>query len=216
MKKKATFTIMFFAASLMAGGAFAAEGRYGEQRGAAERDRAPAVGMQQQQQQQQQQLVSADDLTNFNVMDAQGEQIGQISQVLIDIESGRVGYAIVGGNGILGIGEDEYIVPFAALSRGMEEETLTVDVQRDQLREAPEDVEQITRQQEQEIHQFYGVSPYWEENGAMQRDQLQQDQPFQQRQQDQQFQQRQQDQPFQQERQQQQQQQTPGTGTGAQ
>ncbi len=213
MKTKATFTIMFFAASLMAGGAFAAgEGRYGEQRGAAERDRTPAVGMDQQRQQQQ--LVSADDLTNFSVMDAQGEEIGQVSKVLIDIESGRVGYAIIGGNGILGLGEDEYIVPFAALSPGMEEESLTVDVQRDQLREAPDDVDQITRQQEQEIHQFYGVSPYWEENGVMQRDQQ-----FEQR--DQQFEQR--DQQFQQDQQLQrqpgtqqpgtQQQQQPGTGT---
>lgn len=199
MKKKATFTIMFFAASLMAGGALAAEGQYGQQRSTTgqQQQRSPAVGMDQQQRQQQQNLVSAQDLQDFKVMDAQGEEIGQISQVLIDVQSGRVGYAIIGEGGILGVGEDQYIVPFAALQPGQEEESLRVSMQKDQLRAAPEgDVQEtLTRQMEQEIHQFYGVSPYWEESGIQQR---QQQQPVQQREMRDQQQQRQQ-------------QQTPGT-----
>lgn len=186
MKKKGMMTTAVLAACLLAsGGAFAGTEGYrsgtgeGAATGTVGQERA-TTGQQDQQrdvaQADKSKLKSADDLTDFKVTDQRGEEVGSVSQVLIDVQSGQVGYAIISSNGVLGMGGDEYIVPFSALSPGQEEETLMMNIQRDQLQQAPDDLEQISRSQEQQIHQHYGLSPYWEESGAQRSDQFQQDQ----------------------------------------
>lgn len=195
MKKRTLMTTMFFAASLVtAGGALAAEesrpgqdaskygtsssdmtrsGSVGTSSSSAtsqERETSGQVTASEQGSQKSKSIQAADDLKNFTVQDTRGEKVGKVSQVLVDVDSGRIGYAVVSSGGFLGMGGQKYIVPFNALKSGEKGQTLTLDIQKDQLKQAPKgDIEQVmNRETGREIHQFYGVSPYWEEGGSEQ------------------------------------------------
>ena len=136
----------------------------------------------QAQQGQQQNLMLVDNLSGTEIQNQQGEKIGEIDKVLVDVESGRVGFITMSSGGIFGMGEDNYIVPFNALEQKRSEGqdtrigerqqvVFTLDRQKDQLREVPQgDIEQALTQQNQsrEIHEHYGVSPYWEEDQSRQ------------------------------------------------
>lgn len=181
MKTKAMATTLFFAASLFtAGGALAAEesrtGENASKYGTSSSDMTRSGSEQGSRQmagtaesgKESRTIQAADDLKNFTVQDTRGEKIGKVSQVLVDLESGRIGYAVVSSGGFLGMGGEKYIVPFSALKSGEAGETLTLDIQKDQLQQAPKgDIEQVgNRETGREIHQFYGVAPYWEEGGS--------------------------------------------------
>lgn len=134
-------------------------------------------------QSQQQNLMLVDNLIGTEVQNRQGEQIGEIDSVLVDVESGRIGFVTMKSGGVFGMGEEKYIVPFNALEKkGTEARTgisqqrevvFTLDKQKNQLKEVPEgDIEEAMTKagQSQGIHEYYGVSPYWEDNqGAQQR-----------------------------------------------
>jgi sporulation protein YlmC with PRC-barrel domain len=190
MKKRVMMTAMFFTASLVtAAGVLAADespgrdaSKYGTsssdmtRSGSMETGSTSAVSREREtsgqisatQEEKSKSIQAADDLKNFTVQDTRGEKIGKVSQVLVDLDSGRIGYAVVSSGGFLGMGGEKYIVPFNALKSGERRQTLTLDVQKDQLRQAPKgDMEQVmSRESGREIHQFYGVSPYWEENSS--------------------------------------------------
>ncbi len=191
MKIRSIFTIILFALGLYMVPATFAGGPYSESR-----DRQPGQGefqqdqpgqsqaqqgqQAQQFQQQRQNLLLVDNLIGTEIQNQQGEKIGEIDNILVDVESGRVGFVTMTSGGILGVGEDKYIVPFNALQKkalqGMEAEVserqqrqviFMLDRQKNQLKEVPEgDIEEALTQEGQSrgIHEHYGVSPYWEDD----------------------------------------------------
>ncbi len=197
MKKSALLTaFLFVAGTAFAGGAMAQEkaGPGPEKPGAIgqadekQQDRLQPDQQKQQQQQaqtgqqSQQNIRSADELEGMAIQNTQGEKLGKLAQVLVDLQAGKIGYAVVSSGGVLGMGESKYIVPFKAIKVGPQN-NLILDIPADRLKEAPQgNVEQaLNREQGREIHQFYGVSPYWEDSGNQmsqpdQTDLLQQDQ----------------------------------------
>ncbi|MBE0597095.1 MAG: PRC-barrel domain-containing protein [Desulfuromonadales bacterium] len=181
MKKAALFVSCVFAVSLAWAGTAAAEERSGQgaygtsgqagQAGAAGQSERSQVGEQQAQAGEQQKgIQAASDIKGFAIQNNQGERLGEVSELLVDIEKGKIGYVVISSGGVLGMGEENYIVPFNALTFNEQQNALTLDMQKEQLQEAPQgDVaEALDQEQGRQIHQFYGVSPYWEEEGASQ------------------------------------------------
>ncbi|MFN2355857.1 MAG: PRC-barrel domain-containing protein [Desulfopila sp.] len=135
------------------------------------------------QQSQQQNLMLGNNLIGTEVQNQKGEQIGEIDKVLVDVDSGRIGFVTMKSGGIFGMGEETYIVPFNALQnkmpqgtqtqageRQLHEVVFTLDKQKDQLKMVPEgDIEEaLTQDQSRGIHEHYGVSPYWEDGQSQQ------------------------------------------------
>jgi sporulation protein YlmC with PRC-barrel domain len=131
----------------------------------------------QQQQFGQQNLRTANDITGMDVHNLQGENLGSIDSLVIDLQQGQVAYVIVSAGGVLGVGGEDRAIPFNALRIDpTQEDVLTLDIDQQRFENAPvAEVDQLDRQRGQEIHQFYGVSPYWEE-GQQQRSPMQQQQ----------------------------------------
>jgi sporulation protein YlmC with PRC-barrel domain len=126
-------------------------------------------------QQQQFNVKSTDDLVGMSVMGQQDEEIGSISDILVDTQSGQVAFAIVSAGGVLGVGGDQYIVPWTALQIAPEAEDARINISSDRLQEAPTGDSVADRQEAEQIHQFYGVSPYWEDQQQMQQPMMQED-----------------------------------------
>jgi sporulation protein YlmC with PRC-barrel domain len=114
-------------------------------------------------------LFSLDDLEGIEIHTQQGEELGTVDQLVIDIDEGRVAYVIVSSGGLLGIGARTVVVPWTAFvlpSQLPQDDdlVLVLNVEREQFRNAPQgDLETVLdREQGVVIHRYYGVAPYWE------------------------------------------------------
>lgn len=54
------------------------------------------------------------DLTDLEVRDMQNEEVGQIKDLVIDLESGEIRYAALSVGGVLGVGDKLFAVPWKA------------------------------------------------------------------------------------------------------
>lgn len=82
-------------------------------------------------------LMGADTLMGNDVYNADGEDLGNIKEFMIDMASGRVAYAVLSFGGVLGLGDKLFAVPWAALKLDTANKRFTLDVPKAKLAEAP-------------------------------------------------------------------------------
>jgi len=80
---------------------------------------------------------TVDDITGTDVRNLQDENLGSISDVLVDPNSGQISYAIVARGGFLGIGEDHVAVPWNQFRATPGLNTLVLDMSEEALESAP-------------------------------------------------------------------------------
>ena len=88
--------------------------------------------------------VKLSDLDGANVQNPNGDNVGEINDMLLDLRAGRVEYFILSFGGFLGIGDNEYAIPVDAFdviptSADVEngQPTLVLDITEEQLETAP-------------------------------------------------------------------------------
>jgi hypothetical protein len=110
-------------------------------------------------------LISGQKVAGTDVYNTAGESLGEIHDVMIDKISGHVAYAVMSFGGFLGIGEKYHPLPWAALTYDTDQGGYVVNLSREQLEGAPvyaDDAQpRWNREYEQDIHDYYGISPYW-------------------------------------------------------
>ena len=99
----------------------------------------PMYGQQQAQPQQQQRRdMRLSQLIGMQVRDAQGENLGDINDVIVDMDRNRAMYAVIGFGGFLGMGERLFAFPLQAFQMPLDQEDrLVLNVSRERLRESP-------------------------------------------------------------------------------
>ena len=60
-------------------------------------------------------VLSATAVIGDSVVNRAGESLGKIEELMLDLEKGRVAYAILSFGGFMGMGEKLFAVPFEAL-----------------------------------------------------------------------------------------------------
>jgi len=85
---------------------------------------------------------------------------------MIDLDCGKVAYAILASDGFFGRGETLRAVPWSALNVDLEQREFVLDMDRERLERAPSIDEDnwpsmSDRQWGETIHGFYGSTPYW-------------------------------------------------------
>jgi sporulation protein YlmC with PRC-barrel domain len=88
-------------------------------------------------------LLRVSQLTNFNVMNAQDEELGQVEEWIVDLEQGMIQYGVVDFGGFLGIAENTVAVPWEqftvnATTATAADASLTLDVDQETLENAPQ------------------------------------------------------------------------------
>jgi sporulation protein YlmC with PRC-barrel domain len=114
---------------------------------------------------QQEVLHHVDDIHGKEVRNLQGERIGTINSLIVDVEGGKAEFAVLASGGWLGIGENLYAVPWQSFELRPLTDALFLNVTEEQLERAPQfDPDALTRfsdrQWTQELHQFYGSTPH--------------------------------------------------------
>lgn len=82
-------------------------------------------------------MLSASTLIGDNVVNLQGEHLGEIKDFMLDTESGRILYGVLDFGGFLGIGNKLFAVPVQALRLDAENERFLLDVTKERLENAP-------------------------------------------------------------------------------
>lgn len=112
-------------------------------------------------------VLSASIVIGDNVVNRAGENLGKIEELMLDLEKGRVAYAILSFGGFQGMGEKLFAVPFEALKLDDSREHFTLDVDKDKMRNAPgfdrnAPPTASDRTWGAEVYKFYGYKPYWQ------------------------------------------------------
>jgi len=115
-------------------------------------------------------VLAASTLSGDSVRNAAGEDLGKISEIMIDIPSGRVAYAVLSFGGFLGLGDKLFAVPWNALKVDEDEKCFIFNVDRKTIENAPgfdkdnwPDMSDATWGSD--IATYYNVRPYWEGTG---------------------------------------------------
>lgn len=111
--------------------------------------------------------VKASSIIGTNVVNGKDENLGDIKEVVIDPNTGKVAYAVVSFGGFLGMGEKLFAVPFSALSYDLEENEYVLDISKERLETAPgfdpDHWPAMTDEKwNRDVYKYYGRSPYWE------------------------------------------------------
>jgi sporulation protein YlmC with PRC-barrel domain len=107
-------------------------------------------------------LMGADTLMGNDVYNTDGEDLGDIKEIMIDMRSGHVAYAVMSFGGFAGIGDKLFAVPWSALRLDTTNKRFTLDVKKARLEGAPGfDKEHWPNMADaswaRDIHSYYGL-----------------------------------------------------------
>lgn len=82
-------------------------------------------------------VLSASSLKGTKVVNAAGEDLGSLHEIMLDTDTGETAYAVLTFGGFLGMGDKLFAVPWQALSVDTANERIKMDVPRETLENAP-------------------------------------------------------------------------------
>lgn len=112
-------------------------------------------------------IMAASSFEGETVVNTQGETLGEIEEVMLDVRGGRIAYAVMSAGGFLGIGEKYFAVPWSAFTMDTDQKAFILDVDKQRLMNAPGfDKDHWPAMGDQswagQVHRYYGVRGYWE------------------------------------------------------
>lgn len=111
-------------------------------------------------------LIASDKVEGTSVRNSAGDKVGTIERVMIDKRSGKVAYAVMTFGGFLGMGQDYSTLPWHVLRYSEDLDAYELNITPEQLKGAPRfsgewDTGTVNREWERNVHNYYGVDPYW-------------------------------------------------------
>ena len=112
-------------------------------------------------------IMAASTLAGNDVVNSQGQDLGKIKEIMVDVTGGWIAYAVLSSGGLLGIGDKLFAIPWGALLLDVERKCFILDVDAERLKQAPGfDKEHWPSMADPtwatEVHAFYGQRTYWQ------------------------------------------------------
>ena len=109
-------------------------------------------------------LMGAETLIGNDVFNKDNEDLGDIKEIMLDMRSGRISYAVLSFGGFLGMGEKLFAVPWDALRLDTRNKRFVLDVNKQRLESAPgfnpeQWPDMADKTWEKGIHAYYGTHP---------------------------------------------------------
>lgn len=119
-------------------------------------------------------VMAASTLAGDKVRNANGEDLGKVDEIMIDIPTGHVAYAVVSFGGFLRMGNKLFAIPWSALKVDEDDKCFILDVDRQTLETAPgfdknnwPDMADATWRTQ--VFKHYDIDPYWDEDQPAQK-----------------------------------------------
>lgn len=100
------------------------------------------------------------------VRNLKGDDLGKINELMIDVNTGRIAYAVLAYGGFLGMGDKLFAIPWEALMKSSDERQFMLDIDEETLKTAPgfdRDHYPTTADTNwlSNVYTHYGYTPYW-------------------------------------------------------
>lgn len=114
-------------------------------------------------------VLSSSSLQGDAIVSPEGDKLGTLKEIMIDLRNGRVAYAVLSRGGMMGVGEKLFALPWSLLTVDPDEKNLRLDVDPELLENStgfdPDDWPSFSSQEwGEETHRRFGVEPYWSES----------------------------------------------------
>jgi sporulation protein YlmC with PRC-barrel domain len=111
-------------------------------------------------------VLSASTVKGDEVVNARGEKLGKIEDVMLDMSDDRIAYAVLSFGGFMGFGDKLFAVPWKALKLDNDHKNFILDVTKEHLKSAPGfDKDHwpdfADRTLAGQVYDYYGVARYW-------------------------------------------------------
>lgn len=112
-------------------------------------------------------LMAASTLEGDAVVNTDGDDLGSIEEIMLDVPRGRIAYAVLSFGGFMGMGDKLFAIPWSALTLDAERKCFVLGVDKERLKQAPGfDKDHWPTMADSrwasDIHSYYGSRPYWE------------------------------------------------------
>ena len=109
---------------------------------------------------------SADELLAIEVVDSDGERLGRLSEIMLDVPAGRIAYGVLTPYDSADVPGRLHAIPWELLRSCERAGMLRLDADREVLWSAPsfepdEWPDMSDRRWSAELHAHYGLVPYW-------------------------------------------------------
>jgi sporulation protein YlmC with PRC-barrel domain len=109
-------------------------------------------------------LMGADTLIGNEVCNLENQNIGDIKEIMLDVASGNIEYAVLSFGSFLGMGEKLFAVPWGALKLDTENKRFLLNINKDRLKNAPgfdkDDWPNLAdKTLVHDLHSYYGTKP---------------------------------------------------------
>jgi sporulation protein YlmC with PRC-barrel domain len=82
-------------------------------------------------------ILTATSLIGDRVENRQGEHLGRIKDIMLDVQRGNIAYVVLEYGGFMGVGEKLFAIPFIDLDLDQTQQKFMLDVDKEQLDRAP-------------------------------------------------------------------------------
>lgn len=111
-------------------------------------------------------VMAASTLDGNKVMSSDGEQVGKITSIMLDVRGGRIAYAVLSSGGFLGMGDTLHAIPWSALTLDTDDKCFVLDVSAERIKSAPGfDKDNWPSMADTQwgatVHEYYNRQPYW-------------------------------------------------------
>jgi len=115
------------------------------------------------------QVERASQLIGKEVISSDNQKVGKLENLIVDLTSGRVLYAVIGSGGVLGAGEHRFAVAPGAFATA-KGNTLQLNVDKAKLQAAPEFTKDLEKDLAQlakadfvsKVYQYFGQNAWWQ------------------------------------------------------
>lgn len=117
-------------------------------------------------------IIGADDLLGIEVIDRDGNVVGQLHDILLDLRRNRVAYGVVELRRARRDGERLIALPWNALFQDGDADRFIVNAPRERIEEAPLLPSDLaTKGLDGDVavfaHSYFGTRPYWEHGAQL-------------------------------------------------
>jgi sporulation protein YlmC with PRC-barrel domain len=109
-------------------------------------------------------VLAASTLAKDSVLNRKNEDVGSIREIMIDVPSGRVAYAVLSVGGFLGMGDRLFAIPWESLVLDEDRQCFILDVDKNRFENAP-GFDKANWPDMAETSWDHGVREYWTASG---------------------------------------------------
>ena len=82
-------------------------------------------------------VMAASTLDGDRVLSSDGDEVGKVKEIMLDVEGGRIAYMVMSSGGLLGIGEKLLAVPWNALTLDVDRKCFVIALNSERVKNAP-------------------------------------------------------------------------------